>query len=152
MRLRYGQADIEVIDADVLILDGGFAATVGALCAGEFAPRTVLPGRTPVSRSGPSAISGGLIACPLDSDDLDACAEEFIVHGSYTRDQDWTRQLLGGPREAKRTIVMRGPPRQGRPHSAYDCKFAQGGHLQSTGTDAALRGLPDVGRQCGVRR
>ena len=44
-------------------------------------------------------MSGGITTCPLDSDDLDTWAEEFIVRGSYMCDQRWTYQLLEGQRE-----------------------------------------------------
>lgn len=83
-----------VIDTDVLILGGGFAGAWAALRAADLGANVTLVDKAFVSRSGASAISGGITTCPLEDDDLDDWAAEFIERGSYMCDQDWTRQLL----------------------------------------------------------
>ncbi|HEY4135350.1 MAG TPA: FAD-binding protein [Alphaproteobacteria bacterium] len=98
-------SDIEVIDANVLVIGGGFGGTWAALRASELTDGIVLVEKARVSRSGASTMSGGVTSCPLDSDDLDAWADEFIVRGGYTSDQDWTRQLLLGQRERVKDLI-----------------------------------------------
>lgn len=95
----------ETIDADVLILGGGFAGSWAALRASQLGQKVVLVDKAFVSRSGASPISGGITTCPTDEDDLDAWAEEFITRGSYMCDQDWTYQLLEGQKERIKNLT-----------------------------------------------
>ena len=87
-----------VHETDVLIIGGGFAGTWAALRAAELGARVILVDKAYVSRSGASTLSGGITTCPLDSDDIDVWAEEFITRGGYMCDQRWTYQLLEGQR------------------------------------------------------
>jgi succinate dehydrogenase / fumarate reductase flavoprotein subunit len=89
---------IDLIDADVLVIGGGFAGVWAALRAAESAPNVILVEKAYVSRSGASTMSGGVTTCPLPSDDLSAWVEEFVVRGDYMCDQDWTLKLLEGQR------------------------------------------------------
>lgn len=91
--------ETEMREADVLIVGGGFAGVWAALRAAELGASVILVDKAYVSRSGASPMSGGITTCPLDCDDLDIWAEEFIVRGSYMCDQRWTYQLLEGQRE-----------------------------------------------------
>jgi succinate dehydrogenase/fumarate reductase flavoprotein subunit len=102
--------DAEVIDADVLVLGGGFAGAWAALRASELGAAVVLVEKAHVARSGASTMSGGVTTCPIDSDDLNIWAEEFISHGAYMCDQDWTWQLLEGARDRVKTIASWGVP------------------------------------------
>jgi succinate dehydrogenase / fumarate reductase flavoprotein subunit len=86
--------EAEVLDANVLVIGGGFAGVWAALRAAEITDKVVLLDKAHVSRSGASTISGGITNCPFEGDDLDEWAEEFIVRGEYLCDQDWTMQLL----------------------------------------------------------
>ena len=85
-------------ETDVLVIGGGFAGSWAALRAATLGARVILVDKAYVSRSGASTMSGGITTCPLDTDDLDVWAEEFITHGSYMCDQRWTYQLLEGQR------------------------------------------------------
>jgi succinate dehydrogenase/fumarate reductase flavoprotein subunit len=86
--------EVGILDANVLVIGGGFAGVWAALRAAEITDKVVLLDKAHVSRSGASTISGGITNCPFESDDLDQWAEEFIVRGEYLCDQDWTMQLL----------------------------------------------------------
>lgn len=99
-----------VISTDVLILGGGFAGTWAALRAADVGAKVTLVDKAFVSRSGASPISGGITTCPLDGDDLDDWAAEFIDRGSYMCDQDWTRQLLELQRDRVRDFQEWGVP------------------------------------------
>jgi succinate dehydrogenase/fumarate reductase flavoprotein subunit len=94
-----GPTGMDVIETDVLVIGGGFAGCWAALRAADLKATVTLVDKAYVSRSGASTMSGGITTCPLDSDDLDTWAEEFIVRGSYMCDQRWTYQLLDGQRE-----------------------------------------------------
>lgn len=89
---------IDDYETDVLVIGGGFAGSWAALRAATLGARVILVDKAYVSRSGASTMSGGITTCPLDTDDLDVWAEEFITHGSYMCDQRWTYQLLEGQR------------------------------------------------------
>jgi succinate dehydrogenase / fumarate reductase flavoprotein subunit len=102
--------NVEIIDTDVLVLGGGFAGSWAALRASDYAKNVVLVDKAYVSRSGASAISGGITTCPLEGDDLASWAEEFIVRGSYMCDQDWTWQLLEGQRARVQDYIDWGIP------------------------------------------
>src|SRR4051794_22143364 len=97
-------------EADVLIIGGGFAGTWAALRAAEVGASVVLVDKAYVSRSGASTMSGGITTCPLDSDDLDVWAEEFITRGGYMCDQRWSYQLLVGQRERVKDYERWGVP------------------------------------------
>lgn len=90
---------MDILETDVLIIGGGFAGCWAALRAADLKASVTLVDKAYVSRSGASTMSGGITTCPLDGDDLDVWAEEFIHHGSYMCDQRWTYQLLEGQRE-----------------------------------------------------
>ena len=101
---------IEFIDIDVLVLGGGFAGSWAALRASDYTKNVILVDKAYVSRSGASAISGGITTCPLEGDDLASWAEEFIVRGSYMCDQDWTWQLLNGQKDRVQDYIDWGIP------------------------------------------
>ncbi len=96
---------MDILETDVLIIGGGFAGCWAALRAADLKATVTLVDKAYVSRSGASTMSGGITTCPLDSDDLDTWAEEFIVRGSYMCDQRWTYQLLEGQRERIKDYV-----------------------------------------------
>ena len=101
---------IEDYETDVLIIGGGFAGSWAALRAAELGAKVILVDKAYVSRSGASTMSGGITTCPLESDDMDVWAEEFITHGSYMCDQRWTYQLLEGQRERIKDYERWGVP------------------------------------------
>ena len=101
---------IEFIDIDVLVLGGGFAGSWAALRASDYTKNVILVDKAYVSRSGASTMSGGITTCPLDTDDLDLWAREFITRGSYMCDQRWTYRLLEGQRERIRDYERWGVP------------------------------------------
>jgi succinate dehydrogenase / fumarate reductase flavoprotein subunit len=103
-------SDIEVIDANVLVIGGGFGGTWAALRAAELTDGVVLAEKAYVSRSGASTMSGGVTSCPLDTDDMEVWAKEFIVRGGYTSDQDWAHQILEGHRERVKDLIRWGVP------------------------------------------
>jgi len=152
--------DIEIIDADVLVLGGGFAGSWAALRAAEFADKVVLVDKAYVSRSGASAISGGITTCPMDGDDLQSWAEEFISRGSYMCNQDWTWQLLEGQRERVQDYVNWGVPISRNPDGTIR-RFASRGMINVRGMQykpkvaikelrsrIAARGVSIVDRVC----
>ncbi len=98
-RVALAMHSIDLIDADVAIIGGGFAGVWAALRAAELGSNVVLIEKAYVSRSGASTMSGGVTTCPLPGDDLDKWAEEFIVRGDYMCDQNWTLKLLEGQRQ-----------------------------------------------------
>ncbi len=102
--------DTDVITADVLIIGGGFAGTWAAYRAAEFTDRVVLVDKAYVSRSGASTVSGGITTCPLDEDDLDEWAEEFITRGHFMCNPDWTMQVLQGQVERVKAFERWGVP------------------------------------------
>ena len=73
----------ETLETDVLVIGGGFAGCWAALRASTLGATVTLVDKAYVSRSGASTMSGGITTCPLDGDDLDTWAAEFIVRGSY---------------------------------------------------------------------
>ena len=97
-------------ETDVLIIGGGFAGSWAALRAAELGARVILVDKAYVSRSGASTLSGGITTCPLDSDDIDVWAEEFITRGGYMCDQRWTYQLLEGQRARVKDYESWGVP------------------------------------------
>src|SRR5258708_1842090 len=103
--LTEGSAGMDILETDVLIIGGGFARCWAALRAADLKATVTLVDKAHVSRSGASTMSGGITTCPLDSDDLEPWAEEFIVRGSYMCDQRWTYQLLEGQRERIKDYV-----------------------------------------------
>jgi len=96
--------------AQVLIVGGGFGGVWAALRAAELTTGVVLVEKAYVSRSGASTISGGVTTCPQDGDDLAKWAREFITHGGYMCNQDWTAQLLEGQRDRVRQLADWGVP------------------------------------------
>jgi succinate dehydrogenase/fumarate reductase flavoprotein subunit len=100
----------ERVDCDVLVVGGGFGGCFAALRASELGAQVVLVEKAHVSRSGASTMSGGVTTAPLDSDDLNVWATEFITRGSYMCDQDWTMQLLEGQRSRVKDIESWGVP------------------------------------------
>ena len=101
---------MDQIDADVLIIGGGFGGIWAALRAAEVVDNVVLLEKAYVSRSGASTISGGVTTCPLDDDDLSKWVAEFVTKGGYMCDQDWTAQLLEGQRERVKQLAGWGVP------------------------------------------
>ena len=105
-----GGLDADMMSTDVLIIGGGFAGCWAALRAADLGASVTLVDKAYVSRSGASTMSGGITTCPLDSDDLDVWAEEFITRGSYMCDQRWTYQLLEGQRARVKDYERWGVP------------------------------------------
>ena len=105
-----GSLDADMMSTDVLIIGGGFAGCWAALRAADLGASVTLVDKAYVSRSGASTMSGGITTCPLDSDDLDVWAEEFITRGSYMCDQRWTYQLLEGQRARVKDYERWGVP------------------------------------------
>jgi succinate dehydrogenase / fumarate reductase flavoprotein subunit len=103
-------APVETVDADVLVVGGGFAGAWAALRAAELGARTILIEKAFVSRAGASTMSGGVTTAPFDSDDLGLWVEEFVSHGGYMADQDWALQLLELARERVKTLDAWGVP------------------------------------------
>lgn len=101
---------IEALEADVLVIGGGFAGCWAALRAADIGASVTLVDKAYVSRSGASTMSGGITTCPLDGDDIDKWAAEFIVRGSYMCDQRWTYQLLQGQRDRIKDYERWGVP------------------------------------------
>ena len=102
--------DFDTLDANVLIIGGGFAGIWAALRAAEITDNVVLLDKAYVSRSGSSTMSGGVTTCPQDGDDIGKWAAEFVSHGSYMCDQRWTWRLLEGQRERVRQLAAWGTP------------------------------------------
>lgn len=102
--------EVDVVDADVLCIGGGFAGTWAALRAAELGARVILVDKAYVSRSGASTMSGGITTCPLPEDDLEPWIEEFVTRGDYMCDQNWTRQLLEGQRDRVAALSRWGVP------------------------------------------
>ncbi|MPZ57248.1 MAG: FAD-dependent oxidoreductase [Rhizobiales bacterium] len=102
--------DIATIEANVLIIGGGFGGIWTALRASEIADKVVLVDKAFVSRSGASTMSGGVTNAPMDEDDLQTWVDEIVVRGSYMCNQDWTWQLLKLQRERIRDFERWGVP------------------------------------------
>jgi succinate dehydrogenase/fumarate reductase flavoprotein subunit len=137
-------AETEILETDVLIIGGGFAGTWSALRARELGASVILVDKAYVSRSGASTMSGGITTCPLDSDDLDVWAEEFITRGSYMCDQRWTYQLLEGQRARVKDYERWGIPIS-RDEKGEIRRFASRGMIKVRGMQyqpkAAMREL-----------
>lgn len=103
-------APLEQIDTDVLVVGGGFAGAWAALRAAELGASVVLVEKAFVSRAGASTVSGGVTTAPFDADDLSVWVEEFVSHGGYMADQDWTWQLLELARERIKSLDAWGVP------------------------------------------
>jgi succinate dehydrogenase / fumarate reductase flavoprotein subunit len=88
--------EVDTINADVLIIGGGFAGTWAALHASQYTDSVVLVDKAYVSRSGASTMSGGVTTCPFEGEDLSLWAKEFVTHGSYMCNYDWTMAILEG--------------------------------------------------------
>ena len=103
-------ASIEVLQTDVLVIGGGFAGTWASLRAADLGASVTLVDKAYVSKSGASPMSGGITTCPLDTDDIDLWAREFIERGDYMCDQRWTYQLLEGQRQRVKDYISWGVP------------------------------------------
>ena len=101
---------VEVLHTDVLVIGGGFAGTWASLRAADLGASVTLVDKAYVSKSGASTMSGGITTCPLDTDDLDLWAREFIERGDHMCDQRWTYQLLEGQRERVKDYERWGVP------------------------------------------
>src|SRR5262245_31590172 len=102
--------DVDVIHVDVPIIGGGFAGTWAAFRASQYTSNVLLVDKAFVSRSGASTMSGGVTTCPLDSDDLDVWAKEFVTHGNYMCNYPWTMGVLEGQVERIRQFAEWGVP------------------------------------------
>ena len=103
-------AGVEVLQTDVLVIGGGFAGTWASLRAADLGASVTLVDKAYVSKSGASTMSGGITTCPLDTDDLDLWAREFIERGDFMCDQRWTYQLLEGQKERVKDYESWGVP------------------------------------------
>lgn len=89
-----------VIDADVLVLGGGMAATFAAIKAKEENPQleVVLVDKGYTGKSGCSALAAGIFSLAPDMDNFDAWLprvwEEVVRNGDYLNDQDWLQVVL----------------------------------------------------------
>ena len=83
-----------IIDADVLVIGGGFAGTWAAIRAKDFADKVVLIDKAKVARSGCSTFAAGVQLCPTPDDDLDVWKKELVESGAYFPDQDWLDTYL----------------------------------------------------------
>src|SRR3990172_9565518 len=83
-----------IIDADVLVIGGGFAGIWAAIRAKDFVDKVVLIDKAKVARSGCSTFAAGVQLCPTPDDDLDACKKELVESGGYFPDQDWLDTYL----------------------------------------------------------
>lgn len=135
---------IETLETDVLVIGGGFAGCWAALRAADLGATVTVIDKAYVSRSGASTMSGGITTCPLDSDDLDTWAAEFIIRGSYMCDQRWTFQLLEGQRERIKDYERWGVPISRAPDGSIR-RFASRGMIDVRGMQyqpkAAIREL-----------
>jgi succinate dehydrogenase/fumarate reductase flavoprotein subunit len=104
------RGDITKLEADVLIIGGGFGGIWAALRASQIARRVVVIDKAYVSRSGASTMSGGVTNAPTADDDLSTWVDEMVVRGSYMCNQDWTWQLLELQRERIRDFETWGVP------------------------------------------
>jgi succinate dehydrogenase/fumarate reductase flavoprotein subunit len=86
---------LKVLNADVLIIGGGFAGTWAALRAKEFTDKVVLVDKSKVARSGCSTFAAGVQLCPTPDDDLDVWKREIVEAGEYFPDQEWVEVFLG---------------------------------------------------------
>jgi succinate dehydrogenase/fumarate reductase flavoprotein subunit len=102
--------DVTRLEADVLIIGGGFGGMWAALRASEIARRVIVVDKAYVSRSGASTMSGGVTNAPMADDDLQTWVDEMVVRGSYMCNQDWTWQLLELQRERIRDFEAWGVP------------------------------------------
>lgn len=99
-----------VIDADVLIIGGGFAGAWAALRARDFADKVVLVDKSQVAKSGCSTFAAGVQLCPTREDDLDVWKKEIVVSGDYFPDQDWVDFYLKNQIERIEDYVRWGAP------------------------------------------
>ena len=83
-----------VIDADVLVIGGGFAGIWAAIRAKDFVDKVVLIDKAKVARSGCSTFAAGVQLCPTPDDDLDVWKKELVESGGYFPDQDWLDTYL----------------------------------------------------------
>src|SRR5262245_4371674 len=102
--------DVVTLEANVLIIGGGFGGIWAALRASETADKVILVDKAYVSRSGASTMSGGVTNAPMEDDDLQTWVDEMVVRGSYMCNQDWTWQLLELQRERIRDFERWGVP------------------------------------------
>src|SRR4051794_18388714 len=98
------------IDANVLVIGGGFGGVWAALRAAELCDRVVLVDKAYVSRSGASTMSGGVTTAPMDGDDLTPWVRELIHRGTYMANQDWSWQLIEDQRERVKDLDRWGAP------------------------------------------
>ena len=83
-----------IIDADVLVIGGGFAGVWAAIRAKDFVDKVVLIDKAKVARSGCSTFAAGVQLCPTPEDDLDVWKKELVESGGYFPDQDWLDTYL----------------------------------------------------------
>lgn len=104
---------VEWLDADVLVVGGGFGGAWAALRAaqtvGEGAS-VILVDKGYVSRSGASTMSGGVTTAPLASDDLRSWVEELSRLGGYESNQEWAWKLLSDQRDRIQDLADWGVP------------------------------------------
>lgn len=83
-----------IVDADVLVIGGGFAGAWAALRARDFVDRVVLVDKAQVAKSGCSTFAAGVQLCPRPDDDLDLWKKEIVEAGDYFPEQDWVDLFL----------------------------------------------------------
>jgi succinate dehydrogenase/fumarate reductase flavoprotein subunit len=103
-------ADAISVEANVLVIGGGFGGLWAALRAAEICDKVLLVDKAFVSRSGASTMSGGVTNAPTDRDDLQVWVDEIVERGGYMCNLDWTWQLLTGQRERVKDFQRWGVP------------------------------------------
>ncbi len=102
--------EIESIDADVLVVGGGFAGLWAAIRAREFVEQVVLVDKGKVGKSGCSTLASGVQSCIFPDDDLDALKKEYVERGDYLPDQDWLDIFCQNQAERLRDYLAWGAP------------------------------------------
>lgn len=83
------------IEADVLVIGGGFAGVYAAVKAKELgAEKVVLVEKGRVGRTGMSIFGAGVVLVKLPGDDEERWLHEMVEHGEHVADQEWIQLMM----------------------------------------------------------
>jgi succinate dehydrogenase/fumarate reductase flavoprotein subunit len=105
-----GDGAVKVINADVLVIGGGFAGAWAALRAKDFVDNVVLVDKAKVAKSGCSTFAAGVQFCPTEDDDFDVWKQEIVTSGDYFPDQEWVDIFLQNQTERVKDYEKWGAP------------------------------------------
>lgn len=86
----------EFLQADVLVVGGGFGGLWAAIRAKEFCSSVLLVDKSFAGKSGHSYFASGAMMVCLPDDDIDECVQDIVAGNEWLVDQDMVAQTFAG--------------------------------------------------------